>query len=1505
MILRNLLLTVILLSLPLAGMAETGRLADLLGWDIPGSGEVQVKDVSSKDGVTAGTIQIGNINIQTQIFATKGLSKPSIGLVFEDINLGSLLPFTRDLPGGNLQLKSPVFIIVHEENLGKPVTLPNDLKTRLEKSGMLKGNQYNPKKSCELNCLASIKQLDAGMLQQLGIMAKDGLKLTGTISPEFFRALDGKSAGKELMQLIINSIDLEIPVDNPKPTWLPNQLKAANAALRLTGRDGSLQLAVKSDLTLTLNRKSAVFKDADISYAGGSGITSLAAPAIDVSQLFAIPVQGISLSLPRMALAGEFGKNLAKLSLAGEIVAGSEKTFFSAELAVNDKSDNFTLSISGNLDPNKLPGFKMPLFDGIKLSALTFGKNEVSGSGAINNLNFDLSFFNTPAKKLPNIALDLKINSLQQLIPALAGTLASDIRINKGSLIYVPEGNQGTVSSPPAKVQESTGEKSLQLKPGINLFARVGLSGQLKNLLDLTGIKSLELPMTGGFDPSLLKTGGAGSKIASEIINQIDLKIPIGAISLPGLPPFIESSDNALSLKGKEGKLTGTIMTKLTVTLDQVRHVFACSISRDIKDGSDCIIIDGQYQANGGSMKNLFGLTWLEIKNAALHLELGKNRVIRISGMTSVGKIKNLKAETFFKMTGDTIVDAGIRLLGADIPLSELPGVGQIPGMDKIKFRDLTVSSASFAGTVLTAGTPLAFLDRMSSVLFQNGKGWSLAIMKEKFGLADIFPALPEVVRSIFKDIRFTMAAFVVSSSPADCRISDLPVAAQEAMLRMYGDNSTRIKLPDGLGLIAAISPEALIKQFGHLNIDFNNLVFSGSLGGIFSGSPAFEIAAVIPPLKLPQTFDFLVMPKNVQCRFFLRLRGIEAALGAGIAMVTDFGGKDEPAVQLETGIDFQVDTRGGFTVVLRGETLSDWHNPLGIKGFSLNTGTLLAFEGSASSNIRLIITGNSHIRDRVIKLSGAIDIIGGQAPAALAMEGAVSELGTEDLFSMVNKVAAATGAKPVQSGLPPITLTGVDLAFASPGTIGAQYDLDEGGVRIEGDLWFLLKNEALGSVRGKVTTRGLEIHGKVGEFQLGPVRLKDNRLDTKVALSFPPEPPYFKIIGQADLFGKSNEAAINAEVNELEVHSNLDFGKLLKFDFKARMGIPSKSVDPKELAKFDMSLDSRLISDIPGWLRTDGKEAVGKVFSTIEESLKTAQQGIDLGKSHLKGLDDQISKARDEVKKDHAGGSKAIDRTNKQIDTLKSQLNDLDKQIKKEEGAIKKCNQTRKIAIAWNLKGKVIKTAVAPDFEARARCRAENIKHQATATTLKIEKVAAQKSLELAKKGLEELKKGINSDTTIDIDPRVAPLLVQYETEKAMIEASQLSISELKKADAAVKSALDQFARSNLFVLKEAVISGSLQKALAGKPAILAISFVIGKEEHLKGMAISFTDPVFTAGQFEAIALLLAQEVVRLSVDAKKSPPQLLDMLESAYSQKAAAVEEELHKALKEHGLE
>jgi len=1216
-------------------------------------------------------------------------------------------------------------------------------------------------------------------------------------------------------------------------------------------------------------------------------------------------VQGIAISLPQMAMAGEFGNNLAKISLSGEVEASGEKTLFSAELSMDGKDEDFTVNVSGNLDPRKLPGFNLPLFEGIKLTGLTFGKNEVSGSGRIRDVNFDLSFFNTPGKKLPNIALDLKIDGLQQLIPELADTPVSDVKIKKGALVYVPEGNQGAVSTPPKRVQESTGEKSLQLKPGLNLFARVGLTGQLKNLLDLTGLKSLELPMTGGFDPSLLKAPGAGGKIAAEIINQIDLEVPLGRLSLPGLPPFIECSDNTIALKGKEGKLTGFISTKISLTLDRIKHVFACSIGRDVKDGADCLVIDGSYQANGGSMKNLFGLPWLEIRNAALYLELGRNRVIKVSGRSSIGKIKNLKAETFFKMAGDTIVDAGVRLLDADIPLSELPGVGQIPGLDRIKFRDLTVSSASFAGTVRSANTPLAFLDNLSSVLFKAEKGWTLAIMKENFGLADIFPGLPEPVRTIFKDIRFSTAAFVVSSSPAECRISDLPIAAQEAMLRMYGDNSTKIKLPDGLGLITAISPEALIKQFGHLNIDFNNLVFSGTLGGIFSGSPAFEIAAVIPPLKMPEGFDFLVMPKNVQCRFFLRLKGIEAALGATIAMVTAFGGENEPKVDLETSLSFQVDTRGGFTIVLRGEMLTDWINPLGIKGFSLDAGTLLAFEGSASSNIRLMITGNTHIKDRVIKLSGAIDIMGGRVPVALAMEGAVSELSTDDLFAMVNKVAAATKAQPVKPSFPPFKLTSVDLAFASPGTIGAQYDLDAGGTRIEGDLWFLLKNEPLGSVRAKVTTSGLEIHGKLGGFQLGPVKLKENRLDTKAALGFPPEPPYFKIIGQADLFGKNNEAELSAEINELELHSNLDFGKLLKFDFKARMGIPAKSVEPAELAKFDMSLDSRLTSDIPGWLRTDGKEVVSKVFATIEDNLKTAQQGLDLANSHLKEIDEKLAKARAEVKKDHEGGSKAIDRTNKQIDTLKATLKGLDSKIKKEEGAVKKCNQTKKIAIAWNLRGKVIKTAVVPDFAARTRCSAENLKHQTAATSLKVEKAIAQKSLDLAQKGLVELKKGVNSDATIDIDPRVTPLLVQHETEKAMLEAAQLSIDELKKMDAAVKSALDQFANNNLFVLKEAVISGSLKKALLGKPAILAISFVIGKQEFVKGMAISFTDQLFTARQFEAIALLLAQEVVRISVEAGKAPPQLLEMLEHAYTEKAASVEEELQKALKEHGLE
>jgi len=209
---------------------------------------------------------------------------------------------------------------------------------------------------------------------------------------------------------------------------------------------------------------------------------------------------------------------------------------------------------------------------------------------------------------------------------------------------------------------------------------------------------------------------------------------------------------------------------------------------------------------------------------------------------------------------------------------------------------------------------------------------------------------------------------------------------------------------------VTALDSKSLSKSIKDLKVGREPIVLAGAVGGIFGGEPSLQLSAAIPPITPPPSLNFLVLPKNFSCFFFITLRKAAAEVGISLALDLKVRDKDQ-FVEFRTSIDFQLETSGGLAISLNGESLKNWNNAMNIKGFMLKPGTRIEIKVDATASITLTLVGISRIgtRDVTIIGSGTVNAVTGTITKG-AFQGKVSLLLMQDLIDLTNKVAAASG---------------------------------------------------------------------------------------------------------------------------------------------------------------------------------------------------------------------------------------------------------------------------------------------------------------------------------------------------------------------------------------------------------------------------------------------------------------------------------------------------------------
>ena len=1361
---------------------------------------------------------------------------------------------------------------------------------------------------------------------QLGnLLAQSGVSniippMTGRFDPAVLAAPRGTAP---LSANFLQMLDLSIPLGNPRASWIPGFLAFNDAKLSIKGDRGAIVAAIAANVSVSVGAgQPLVFPDTQLSRDMKSGkLTLSGGPVKPPSGALTLPAH--IASLDTLSFVGTVDGNTKSFTLTGGAQIEGKPETFTVTLSGTGARADYAFSLTGTRSLADLLGWQIPGLEDVKVSNITVGSGGGAGSGSaggpaytggtiqIGKIPANLFVFKPSGSGAPALAaITLPSLHLPDFIPQLKGSPLDGLQISKPGFILAPSGFSAKALALPSPVASHTGSPSTDVKGGLNLKGLAMPSGPLADLINAAGLGRLltaGLPLSGSLDPRLLKAGSIAGDIASAIIASIDFSTPLGALSLPGVSSLLSASSSTLAIKGHTDGITVSLGAPISLTAGKHRYAFDSTITVDRQGGATETTITGNYPAASdkargtpSAIKSAFGIPWLTLDKVGLSVTLGPKKSISVSGTTSMGRVKNLTAAVFIDAQGSQVTDFGVSLTGADIGLADIPGFASLKQVPDIRFRDLLISETEVAGTLRTSNS---MFNNLRAVIFRTGNQLTLAAVREKFTLEDIIP-LPGPARALFSSIVFDKGLLIVSEGGVQGVVSSLPKAAAQLLTEVYGDPNRRLKLGDGFNVAIALDPSAMGKGLGQLGMGRGKFVLDGGIEGVFGGTPSFILSVAIPPVNFPRTLSFLDPPRNVQTAFFTKLTEADAALGVSVSgdfpMRTRHG-----SVVFTNAIAFELDAQGGLAIELTGTSDTPWPNPMGIPGMTLNPGTSLGVKISATSEIDLTFIGKSTIGKKEIDLTGSAGILVAEGVIDKgAFEGKLSEVGLEDIVALSNAAAAAAGGKPPATNFPVAKLTNVDLAFASPGAVVQGMNLSGGGSRIAGDLWLILKDKPLGKLLAQVDGNGMILSGSISDFTIGPVGLRGNKLDARATL-MPPTPPYFKVKGGAKLFGKDQDVELVLSVTDMELATDIDLGDLLKFDFRAKAEIPVQGLNPAELAKSDMSLNTHLRSDIPAWLRGPGRKPVEQSFASVRKGLVRFTDDLNAAQKKVSDLNTQIDAARALVNREKRSAQQNLQGAEDHVNELAANIRQLDNDISNARSNIRSCNYTKSVCTWYDIiKKKCTSHKSVPDLGRIASCEADNVKYGAVVaakTTAKAGVVAAKVTADAT---LETLRKG-ESLNTVDLDPRVAPLIVARDTAQTVLKVAQDTAQGALKAESAIQGALDAFARSDAFVLNEGLIQGSLQKSIAGRPVLLGLNFTaFGKPYHMD-LAFSISDPAFDGEQLATLGLFIASKILDDTHAKDPTMAPFLALVHSAYSAAHDASQAKLDAVLKENGIE
>jgi len=1036
----------------------------------------------------------------------------------------------------------------------------------------------------------------------------------------------------------------------------------------------------------------------------------------------------------------------------------------------------------------------------------------------------------------------------------------------------------------------------LKVGKGINLFVktRVSGAGTLPTALAAMGVAGGSIVISGlvGDDVFTGVAALAGAPRARGKRPQIGTMAL--SVKLPKVVPapfntlndknaaHVELRDVALTFSGNRNEMTfsGAMAADVWMLGKQV-SIPSASLTMTRKGAVDTLKIAGKAVID---LKDAFGLPGVELTGLGIDATLtnDKSKPASNKGMT-LGLTVDTKLPGMGVVSGALNVDVAkaggktelkelrIGLKGA-LPLKSFGPLASVPVVKEITINDPAIGLMPTSKEGFISGGlswPAKGLSTTGVIYARNQKGKkgaALFVEAKGFSLKKLMPQAKLPV-----DLTFPQAVIVLSALKMDnIPVKKLPSPAA-AMIKAIGMTSEQnVSAADGLTFLTTVDTSkapfaAAAKALGTTQ----PLVVAGSIGGITTKKPSFQLYADLPVLPVPAALKSnpVVALENVQPKLFFALgwgAGPEMSLGIETRMGLKLDGQP---IKL-AGKLYAVLGASGAGLKVTGKLIGAWNNPFGLQGIGISDATV-SLGVAAQGAVDVAIGGTARFDKLSYTLAGTTKVlfssgiptiqgiglhfkgteVGPLVPLKIGKTLFASSTGVlkgaipKKLAPIVAKangfdiVAEATKRFPLSQ----LKLRDVEFFIATPGMTHPDFPQFNGmGIKIKGTAKYA--NRTLGAIDSYLTANdGFKLAASLGAFALGPVSLKKAAVDVLLPIPGPgAKSPRFMVKGDAKLLGTSTNVGIHLTPKKVFFNFKQKWGALdvAKLRFTSTgTGIPkdfslSMKAQPGNMQKAIGQALQNLVTGGAG-------SSIAKAISTAETRVTNAQKGIKT--------------ARKTAEADRKKATSGLSTAQKAVTAANNKVKSLNKAIKSTKSKI----------------SKELKKVVPPPDPVKLAAWGAKV------VALEASKKAAQVTLAAAKKALQAAKSGV---TWFPIDAHPAVVAAFDELNQANIELEILKATQagLKPVGDAAK-ALTGASVKGVKVQSIALSGPSLSQLLKGKKATLTVKMKVHKRNVTAKYAFALTTPksfdivalatsIFNQTQSKADAAKVASKVKRAS---------------------------------------
>jgi hypothetical protein len=1259
----------------------------------------------------------------------------------------------------------------------------------------------------------------ASLLGDLNIPTTTSLPLNGTLSAQMF-----SSAASSVETDILNALDITIPLSNVSLSEGPASATLTSVVLKIKGdtSDGNkVDVNVSGDIGVSLDGTSvdmAMTLDYEHGASPDMTITGSTTTPITFDFFKSFDVASASFTATRADAKWSSHVN-GTAELNGQNVA--------VDVEIKPSGDEATFTTTSTLA--QLIGERnLPGLDDVTFSTVQIAKSHAMLKGDYKGHSAVITSFKRGPGNKTHVAINFPgaALSLASFVPQLSSTPIKDVAFGDLTFIWVPEGAAETrveASSLPGVVGTtiaSTGP-TINLSHGllINGYLDIGASPTFQSYMEDLGIPVNGQVISGTLGPSAMhpNLASAGRAIEDAILDNLDLHFNVAAPGIPGLDDVLSVTEAKISITGKLNAQNVRVIdagVDLTASLKIGSHNLNFNV-----DFADVHKSNGTSEltmtsSSGQSWTNPMGIDWFSLDDIGLTITKtggGNTATDWTVALASTIEIGGLHQEvtTDFQWVNGTLADASFKFDGP-LPLSDIPGVKDLPNSSEFTISSLTVSTDGIEADTTLHGNALDFY------AFKASGNWNVAVVQKDF---EIHELIPELDNTAAGDFRLSEAAVMISDGGIRGALSSFPTIAQDALKNIYGSTSAEINIGSGLSLVAAYGAGGTsVMASGLKRMGGDGGVLVGTIGGVFGGTPDVSLQIELALGAKPQHNSHTASISD----------SVQLTLG-----VTLSGGPASFVGQVSTGVDVTVDIKGdtlvfGSTVALQiseedvrveyvmslkvgndaGKPLV-WHKPYGIPGFELHSVTV-AMGVDEEGGQHFGFAGDFTLPEQdTINFAVDFDLTPEalEFPSDLAFKGSATYLEMDYLqavaFQMLESethVDLGISKLPVPriEGIMDAT-TGVrgpaQIAFVTPGAQDPNLGITSVGFGIKGSMHWL--GQDLGDLSVSIgPTSGIFAWGDLGNIDLGDglFEFKDNNFAMRIPMpglstfNSPVEVHssaacksqkglLFCVNSHIDIIGIDEDIRVDATSEGMSFSASANFGKYFGETVQfALTGIDLLTTDP-DLSKADFTLSGSLHADVGEEIEVLMKDGINSIFNGLESALATGLTDITHDRTKVDHLTSEINKQR------------AILRAAKQkvegaVETAQRHVNEINGDLAHDWRKYHGCH-------GW---GK---------YWCKARWGVT---------------IGLEKGVRDAADGILDAAEALVSHVPIDLSPTVWPLILSRDTATSLLYLAEQSIKGLSDLDRWTTSGLDaveNFAGGAINV-KHASFNGSLRGIIA-----------------------------------------------------------------------------------------